>query len=134
MSDPEQPKLAVEIAAEQYAAGDKEAFNRISKGLSNPAHCDNLILHPVGICKFCDEATEAQAERARLDISNTGVANRKWPCPSQRRRSLQQMHAWSGNRPKTSEQLDEEAKAFRKALREAIPGLDDYDADKPKRA
>lgn len=63
-------------------------------------HCDARILHLPHECDYCGMCDELQEERARLNVSNTGVANRQWPCPADRARSQKDYHAWDGNRPK----------------------------------
>lgn len=110
----ERPLLASELAAQRYEAGDRTAYD----GLPRAPHCDSRILHaPNTGCDFCTEATELQEERERLDISNSGMTNRKWPCPADQARPRAQYEAWGGNKPKTREQLDEEGREFAEALR-----------------
>lgn len=131
MADPDQPKLAYELASERYAAGDRTAFD----GLPRPSHCDPRILHHPTLddCDFCKENTELQEERERLGISNTGHSNRKWPCPADQARSKSQYHAWGGNRPANRTKMDEEWKKLKEEL--AKSGyFDPDDDDKPKRA
>jgi hypothetical protein len=109
----ERPKLARELAAERYAQGDKTAFD----GLPRPSHCDSRILHHVDDgCDFCRDAVALQEERERLGVSNTGHANRKFPCPADQARSAKDYHRWPGNQPKTMKQMDEEAAAFAEEL------------------
>ena len=108
-TDGERPLLAWEHARSAYELGDREAFAHLPR----PPHCDARLLHaPEDDCDFCDGATELQVERERLNISNSGRQNRKWPCPADQARSKAQYHAWPGNRAKTYAKLDEEATAF----------------------
>ena len=108
-SDRERPKLAWELASEAAKAGNRNAY----ASLPRPPHCDPRILHaPSAGCDFCVEAVELQAERERLEISNSGMANRKWPCPADQARGKAHYEAWGGNKPKTYKQIEEEAAAF----------------------
>lgn len=81
-------------------------------------HCDPRVLHKPEECKFCADATLLQAEREKLEISNTGHANRKWPCPGDRERGSKSINGWYGNQAKTQEQLDADWEEWRKQLAE----------------
>jgi hypothetical protein len=64
-------------------------------------HCDQLVLHREGTCRYCDAHPEWQELRALWGINFTGENDdSKIPCPSTRRRPLNSVHAWSGNRPR----------------------------------
>lgn len=91
----ERPKTRWEHARDAFELGDREAFAHLPRF----PHCDSRILHHPHECGYCAQATELQAERERLDISNTGIANRRWPCPADQARSKATYHAWPGNRP-----------------------------------
>jgi len=91
----ERPKTKWEHARDAFELGDREAFAHLPR----PVHCDPRILHAGEECVYCDQATELQAERERLGISNTGKQNRKWPCPADQARSAKNYNAWPGNRP-----------------------------------
>lgn len=114
-TDGERPKLTYERAQEAYTSGDRGAFH----GLPRAPHCDGRILHhpTLDACDFCAQAIELQEERERLGISNSGHANRQWPCPADQARSKAQYSAWPGNRPKTEKQINDEAAAFAAELR-----------------
>jgi hypothetical protein len=64
-------------------------------------HCDPYVLH-IDSCDLClsDDYIEARAERIHKAINFTGspVPGRS-QCPAEARRSLEQIHAWPGNRP-----------------------------------
>jgi hypothetical protein len=67
-------------------------------------HCDSQILHREGACAYCDQHPEWQQLREMWGINFTGESDsNKIPCPSTRRRSLDDVHAWSGNQPKAPE-------------------------------
>jgi hypothetical protein len=69
------------------------------KGPRRPPHCDDLVLHAPGECKFCDWEMEAQAERVRARVNFTGHRDAdKVACPSELRRSLSTIERWGGNR------------------------------------
>ncbi|MBV9125688.1 MAG: hypothetical protein JO112_20250 [Planctomycetes bacterium] len=61
-------------------------------------HCDSLILHHPDQCEYCAKCDALQQERIALDISNTGMLNRRWVCPADVRRSPEQYDAWAGNK------------------------------------
>lgn len=111
--DPDAPRLAVERAiageiswdeipeytvAVETASADLAATN-IPVGRFRFPHCEARILHAPEDCEYCADAKALQAERAALDVSNTGRTNRKWPCPADRARSQVHQNAWPGNRP-----------------------------------
>jgi hypothetical protein len=58
------------------------------------------ILHLPEECKYCADAKPLQEERERLGISNTGHANRKFPCPADQARSAKVYNRWPGNQAK----------------------------------
>ena len=63
-------------------------------------HCDCRVLHAPDACEYCADAVELQEERERLDVSNTGMMNRRWVCPADRDRpSVNQI--WRGNKART---------------------------------
>lgn len=103
-SEDERPRLSIEGPYEQWPC--------------RAPHCDSRILHTPEECDFCRDAAPLQAERERLGVSNTGKTNRKYPCPADQARSPKDYHAWGGNRPKTFEQVEEEAAAFAERLKE----------------
>ena len=96
-----------------------------SRGIRFP-HCDARILHLPTECFFCKEAVDLQKERELLEVSNTGHANRKWPCPADQARSAKIMNSWPGNRAKTLEDLDKEARELEEFWKES------YDAQVPQ--
>jgi|SRR5579885_1232922 len=61
-------------------------------------HCDARILHLASDCGFCAQCIDLQEERERLGVSNTGQANRFWPCPADQARSSKSLNSWYGNR------------------------------------
>lgn len=65
-------------------------------------HCDPRVLHLPEECEFCAAATALQEERERLQVSNSGHANRRWPCPADVERGADSYHQWGGNRPTKS--------------------------------
>jgi hypothetical protein len=83
-------------------------------------HCDPRVLHLPEECTFCADAKNLQAERERLEISNTGHSNRKWPCPGDRERGSKSINSWHGNRAATKEQFDKEAQEWRAAVDKLI--------------
>jgi hypothetical protein len=64
-------------------------------------HCDAAILHAPGACDVCDAHPDWQQLRQTWSINFTGENDpSKIPCPSTRRRSLNDVHHWPNNRPK----------------------------------
>lgn len=102
------PKTNVERAMDGEIEWDK---------LPCAPHCDARVLHLPSECVYCAAATELQEERERLEISNTGHTNRKWPCPGDRERGLKSLNSWHGNRAQTKEQLEETFKTWREQLK-----------------
>lgn len=90
-------------------------------------HCDPRVLHLPSECMYCAAATELQDERAREGVSNTGHANRAWPCPADHARSSQSLNSWSGNRPWTADQLKERDEAIAKEAEELAKMADEED-------
>lgn len=63
-------------------------------------HCDDLVLHALGKCDYCDKHWNWQAARIRLGIAFTGESPvGKRPCPATLLRSVDTIHRWGGNRP-----------------------------------
>ncbi len=89
MSDPDKPELMVERC---MLTGEWPT------DLPPWPHCDARILHTPEECRYCAERTDLQEERVKLDVSNSGVANRKWPCPADVARGKAHYSAWHGNR------------------------------------
>jgi hypothetical protein len=66
-------------------------------------HCDDLVMHAPGECVYCDKYPISQDFRERYGINFTGHHDpAKEPCPSERRRSLETINRWPGNRPHLS--------------------------------
>lgn len=106
------PKLLVEKVM------DKEA--EWPKDIRFP-HCDARVLHLPEECMFCADAKELQKERQDLNVSNTGHANRSWPCPADKARSSESLNSWGGNRPSTKEQWEADWKKFQEELKDYLP-------------
>jgi hypothetical protein len=81
----ERPKLSIEGPYETWPC--------------RAPHCDSRILHLASECSYCADAAPLQEERERLGISNSGHANRQYPCPADQARAKTQYSAWPGNRP-----------------------------------
>lgn len=66
-----------------------------------PPHCDQLVLHAPGECRYCDANPDWQTLRELWGIAFTGHAPgaHQVPCPSDQRRGTGQAHTWGGNRP-----------------------------------
>jgi hypothetical protein len=66
-------------------------------------HCDPRVLHSPGRCEFCDMYPEHQRARVVARVNFTGE---KVPgfraCPSEMRRTLENIERWPGNRPSPS--------------------------------
>lgn len=64
-------------------------------------HCDDLVLHAPGICKFCDKSKALQELRGVMDIAYTGEdpGNYLRPCPSTLIRDVATIEKWPNNRP-----------------------------------
>ena len=91
---------------QKHYADYLDAMERLAA--SNPAHCDNLVLHAPADCKYCDHQPELQAFRLSSGIDFTGGTQHvhlyNWrPCPSQVMRSLEKSQAWGGNVAMTAE-------------------------------
>ena len=71
-----------------------------SDGPERFPHCEPRVLHLPEDCKYCADAPMLQEERVRLEVSNTGHTNRKFPCPAEQARSLKNsINKWHGNTP-----------------------------------
>ena len=64
-------------------------------------HCDQLVLHRNGTCRYCDLYPDWQQARVQHRVNFTGEdLPGHQPCPSLTRRPLAMVHAWPGNRPR----------------------------------
>ena len=88
-------------------------------------HCDARILHKPEECVYCAKATVFQEERERLGVSNTGHANRKFPCPVDQARSKANYNAWHGNRAQTQQDIDRNKKEWDELTAEIIAAKKD---------
>lgn len=62
-------------------------------------HCDELVLHAPGECKYCDLFPARQSSRIKNLINFTGHRERGCsPCPSEKRRAFESINRWGGNR------------------------------------
>src|SRR3972149_2570059 len=101
MQESLRPRLLVERYMDgQISIDDIPTYTNGDRTYRFP-HCEPRVLHTPEECVYCREATDLQTERRDLDVSNTGVANRLWACPSERARSLKTMNLWPGNRPQS---------------------------------
>lgn len=68
---------------------------------ATPPHCDPLVLHRPGSCKYCDGYPAVQRNRQRAHVRFTGEESPASyaPCPSELHRSADLIHEWPGNRP-----------------------------------
>lgn len=66
-------------------------------------HCDELVLHAPGECRYCDVyASDLQADRVAQGINFTGHSDPdKAQCPAEVRRPNAIINLWGGNRPAT---------------------------------
>jgi hypothetical protein len=66
-----------------------------------PPHCDALVLHAPGDCRFCDRHPDWQAYRTAVGIAFTGQepVDGQIQCPAETSRPAEVIHAWPGNRP-----------------------------------
>jgi hypothetical protein len=72
----------------------------VHKHVEQFPHCDHLILHAPGKCRYCDSHPEWQALRLAWEINFTGEENPQLaPCPSAKYRPAYQAHRWHGNHP-----------------------------------
>lgn len=64
-------------------------------------HCDQMVLHAPGECRFCDALPLWQQLRETWGIAFTGhdPSTGQVPCPADVRRGRGGAHAWAGNRP-----------------------------------
>jgi hypothetical protein len=64
-------------------------------------HCDSLVLHAPGKCRFCDMYADWQEERTAHGMNFTGEQDpSKFPDPAETRRPLPVIERWMGNVPK----------------------------------
>jgi hypothetical protein len=63
-------------------------------------HCDSLVLHAPGRCKYCDMYPDMQSKRIRerIDFTDQHVTGNS-RCPSELRRPVEQIERWPGNWP-----------------------------------
>ena len=67
---------------------------------SGMPHCDSLVLHDPGLCKYCGmkKYVPVQLERKRLGLNWTGsVREDLEPCPAEQMRGLERLERWHGN-------------------------------------
>src|SRR5580704_335397 len=85
-----------------------------------PVHCDGRLLHHIEKCWACalPQYKPLHDFRAKYDINYSGETGRRYPCPVENIRSVEQAHRWHGNHPHTAEERDEASKKFRKELLE----------------
>jgi hypothetical protein len=70
-------------------------------------HCDALVLHRPGTCRYCDLYPERQKQRLHNNVNFTGEYRPgKQDCPSELRRPLSMIEKWPGNRPAGDKNLD----------------------------
>jgi len=68
-------------------------------------HCDSLILHSPGVCRFCDRHPDWQALREAQGVAFSDTpeaeieAQGLIPCPSTALRSAEVRDRWPGNTP-----------------------------------
>lgn len=64
-------------------------------------HCDQMVLHAPGTCKYCDTKPVWQELRKLWGIAFTGdvPTGDQMPCPSDRLRGIGGANVWGGNRP-----------------------------------
>lgn len=72
-------------------------------------HCDSLVLHGPGECKFCDRYPDWQDARIRENIAFTGREPERFgtACPSTLTRTVDTINLWPGNRPVAEDSGDE---------------------------
>lgn len=64
-------------------------------------HCDDLVLHRDGTCRYCDMYPERQEQRRAEAVNFTGESDPdKQPCPSTLRRPFEVIDKWPGNKAK----------------------------------
>lgn len=64
----------------------------------NMPHCDSLVLHAPGECKYCDERGNLQSWRLASGVNFTGHSDpAKKPCFAERRRPAETINRWGGN-------------------------------------
>jgi hypothetical protein len=86
-------------------------------------HCDGLVLHAPGRCRFCDMSPELQAVRVSEGINFTGETDpAKRACPSTARRPLTTIERWPGNRAEVADPFPRDH-AAQHALRDAIAAV-----------
>lgn len=69
-------------------------------------HCDALILHMPGQCVVCDKFPDYQYDRIMDRRNFTGeYEDYKEPDPATKKRSLDTINQWPGNRPLTEEDM-----------------------------
>lgn len=62
-------------------------------------HCDSLVLHAPGECKFCDDKPDWQFLRLHWGIAFTGEdpVGDQVGCPAEKRRPRATIDRWGGN-------------------------------------
>jgi hypothetical protein len=95
-------------------------------------HCDPDVLHEPGKCKWCDYYPDRQQARMDNNINFTGPQNQdKLPCPAVKRRGLENIERWNGNR--TSIEFEEIMKQYNEAIKKrffiekCVTGYPDWD-------
>lgn len=66
--------------------------------MAQAPHCDDLVLHAPGNCKYCDMFPDIQQARIKNGVNFTGENDpKKKQCPAEVRRSLDTINRWGGN-------------------------------------
>jgi hypothetical protein len=87
-------------------------------------HCDELVLHAPGECKYCDDCPAAQQKRIKDGVNFTGHYDAaKKPCPAEERRDLKTINRWYGNRPEPLDLKPISAHEFTAAPQTTAHGL-----------
>jgi hypothetical protein len=93
-----QPSLAAEPDSIELGRAEKGA--PILDVIRQFPHCDALVLHAPGECRYCDAHPDWQQLRQMWGLNFTGKTQpTKAPCPAERRRPASLIHRWFGNRP-----------------------------------
>jgi len=66
----------------------------------SPPHCDELVLHAPGECRFCDQVPHLQAARQAVGVAFSGHDPEpgQATCPSELPRTRETVARWPGNR------------------------------------
>lgn len=102
----------------------EEFVNSSTRLATNTPHCDGLVLHDPGLCKYCGmpEYADLQQKLKELGLNWTGSSLEHLEAsPAEQRRPLDLLERWGGN-TLSDEEDDQERVEWLQRLNELLVG------------